>query len=67
MQKLYMDLREQSGTFLAFFQVWGGTFDRYYYNDHNRIEKVGGFLGFNVMDRYTCESTYVFEIENYPE
>ena len=53
--------------FFGFFQVWGGTFDRYYYNDHNRIEKVGGFLGFNVMDRYTCESTYVFEIENYPE
>lgn len=50
----------------GFNQVMGGTYDRYFFNDRGKIQKLGGFWGYNVMDRYPCYSDYNYEIENYP-
>ena len=50
----------------GFTQVWGGTYDRYFVNDRGNIEKWGGFLGYNILDRYPCVSDYSHEITDYP-
>ena len=50
----------------GFNQVFGGTYDRYFVNDRGNIQKLGGFYGFDVMDRYPCFSDYNYEIKDYP-
>ena len=52
--------------YYGYFQVAFGTYDRYFINDRGNVEKWGGFMGFNLMDRYPCESDYSHEIKNYP-
>ena len=47
-------------------QVLGGSYHRYCINDRGNVEKVGGFIVFDVMDRYPCISDYDREIKDYP-
>nr|AHF25997.1 thrombospondin type 3 repeat-containing protein [uncultured bacterium Contigcl_1565] len=47
-------------------QVWGGSYDRYFIDDQYEIEKVGGFWGFRIMDRYPCEIDHNYQIHDYP-
>lgn len=51
----------------GFMQVWFGTYDRYFVNNRGHIQKLGGFMGFGVMDRYPCYTDINYEIDDYPK